>query len=84
MLRRAATVGALVLGVLGARLGSQSPAIRPADKATLRAYAGVYQWDRNAFLYLQMWEEDSGFGKPTLVAFDESGELRMPVAESAR
>jgi len=76
VLRRTATVGALVFGLLGARLASQSPAVRPADEPTLRAYAGVYQWDRNAFLYLQMWEEGSGFGKPMLVAFDESGELR--------
>jgi pimeloyl-ACP methyl ester carboxylesterase len=27
-------------------------------------------------VYLQMWEEFSGFGKPRLVAFDESGEVR--------
>ena len=37
---------------------------------------GVYQWGPNAFVYLQMWDEFSGFGKPQLVAFDESGDVR--------
>jgi hypothetical protein len=50
VLRRIATAGALVLGLLGARLGSQGPAVRPADEPTLRAYTGAYQWERNAFL----------------------------------
>jgi len=37
----------------------------------------VYRWDANAFVYLQMWDEFTGFGKPRqLVAFDESGEVR--------
>ena len=40
----------------------------------LREYAGAYQWDRNAFLYLQIWAELAGTNQ--LVAFDETGELR--------
>ena len=70
-------VGALVLtallGTLIAR-SLQSPAIRTVDEASLRAYAGTYQWDANAFLYLQMWREMAEANQ--LVAFDESGELR--------
>jgi hypothetical protein len=46
------------------------------DEKVLREYAGVYRWDANAFVYLQMWDEFSGFGKPQLVAFDETGEVR--------
>jgi hypothetical protein len=54
----------------------QSPAVRALDEQVLREYTGVYRWDANAFVYLQMWDEFSGFGKPNLVAFDESGEVR--------
>jgi hypothetical protein len=47
------------------------------DENVLREYAGVYQWNPNAFVYLQLWNEFSGFAKPSqLIAFDESGELR--------
>jgi pimeloyl-ACP methyl ester carboxylesterase len=43
----------------------------------LREYAGVYRWSPDSYVYLQLWDEFSGFGKPrTLVAFDESGEVR--------
>jgi pimeloyl-ACP methyl ester carboxylesterase len=62
-----------LLGTLIAR-SFQSPAIRTVDEASLREYAGIYQWDRNAFLYLQMWSELAGTNQ--LVAFDENGELR--------
>lgn len=56
----------------------QSPAVRPVDEKTLREYTGVYQWQRDAFVHLQMWQEFSGFGKPSqLVAFDESGDVRV-------
>lgn len=34
----------------------------------------MYQWQPNAFLYIQMWSEFTG--KNQLVAFDESGEVR--------
>src|SRR5438093_3862265 len=64
-------------GFVGARSLMQGPTIRAVDEKTLREYEGVYQWDRNAFLYLQMWEEFSGFGRPQLVAFDESGDVRV-------
>ena len=37
-------------------------------------YVGVYQWEPNAFVYLQMWNEFTGTNQ--LVAFDESGEVR--------
>ena len=71
-----ATVATALLLVVSARPAPQSPAVRPVDEKVLREYAGVYRWDPNAFVYLQMWEEFSGFGKPTLVALDESGEAR--------
>lgn len=53
----------------------QNPAIRSVDEAILREYAGTYQWDRNAFVYLQIWPELTGNNQ--LVAFDETGELRI-------
>ena len=52
----------------------QNPDIRSVDEAILREYAGTYQWDQNAFLYLQIWPELTGNSQ--LVAFDETGELR--------
>jgi pimeloyl-ACP methyl ester carboxylesterase len=55
----------------------QAPVIRPVDQRALRPFAGVYQWGPDAFLYLQMWEEFSGFGTPQLVAFDEAGDVRL-------
>lgn len=54
----------------------QAPIVQPADEKALREYAGVYQWGPNAFVYVQLWDEFSGFGTPQLVAFDESGDVR--------
>src|SRR5881628_440936 len=63
-------------GTITARPALQAPAVRSVDEQGLREYTGVYRWEPNAFLYLQLWEEFSGFGNPKLVAFDESGEVR--------
>jgi uncharacterized protein len=54
----------------------QPPTALSVDGERLRTYAGVYQWQPNSFVYLQLWEEFGGVGKPTLVAFDESGDVR--------
>jgi dienelactone hydrolase len=62
-----------LLGTLLAR-SLQDPTTRTADEASLREYAGVYQWAPNAFLYLQLWRELTGTNQ--LVAFDENGEVR--------
>ena len=48
--------------------------MRTVDEKALGEYAGVYQWRKDAFLYLQLWSELSG--KNQLVAFDESGDVR--------
>ena len=45
-----------------------------AQTPDLKSYSGVYQWGPNAFVYLQTWIELTG--KPQLVAFDESGDIR--------
>jgi uncharacterized protein len=76
---RCRALGATVIAATFAFLpgsASQSPAVRQMEERALREYAGVYRWDPNAFIYFQLWEEFSGFGKPQLVAFDESGEVR--------
>ena len=52
----------------------QPPAIRTLDDQSLREYSGVYQWRKDAYVYLQPWNEFSG--KNELVAFDENGEVR--------
>jgi dienelactone hydrolase len=52
----------------------QVPVVQQIDEATLRQYAGVYQWSSDAFVYLQLWTEFTG--TPQLVAFDESGDVR--------
>lgn len=72
-----ATIVVAVVGGLVGMSTRQTPVVRPVDEKALREYAGVYQWGPNAFLYLQMWEEFSGFGTPRLVAFDQSGDVRI-------
>jgi hypothetical protein len=73
----AQTVATILLGHTTAVSAPQPPAVRAFDERVLREYTGVYRWERNAFVYLQMWDEFNGFGKPAqLVAFDESGEVR--------
>jgi pimeloyl-ACP methyl ester carboxylesterase len=74
----AVIAGATIVVLLGALIAvsaRQAPVAGPADDRSRREYAGVYQWESNAFVYLQMWDEFSGFGKPQLVAFDESGDV---------
>lgn len=71
-----ATIATIVVGSAIVRSTLQAPAVRSVDEKRLREYDGVYQWGPGARVYLQMWEEFSGFGTPTLVAFDESGEVR--------
>src|SRR5689334_17900826 len=66
-------VVAVLLGSVIVR-SRQRPSIRTMDEATLRGYAGVYEWEKNAFVYLQLWSELSGTNQ--LVAFDETGEVR--------
>jgi pimeloyl-ACP methyl ester carboxylesterase len=53
---------------------AQAPRVVSVDEETLREYTGVYQWERDTFLYLQLWNEFTGTNQ--LVAFDESGEVR--------
>ncbi len=63
---------ATALSIIIARSALQRPAVRSVDEKVLREYAGVYQWEPDAFVYLQTWSEFSN----QLVAFDESGEIR--------
>jgi hypothetical protein len=52
--------------------------VRVVDERVLRQYAGVYRWGPDAFVYLQLWNEFSGFDRSgQLVAFDESGDVRV-------
>ena len=75
--RIGATIASALVGAVMVHAALQTPAADAVDQTVLRDYAGVYQWGPNAFLYVQMWDEFSGFGKPRqLVAFDESGEIR--------
>jgi uncharacterized protein len=63
------TVSAAVIG-----LAVLQVQILPSrQENTLDEYVGVYEWDRNAFVYLQLWSELTGTKQ--LVAFDESGEV---------
>ena len=72
-----AAVVALAAAAIG-RSTFQTPAVRSVDENVLREYTGVYQWEPNAFVYLQVWHEFSGFDKPgQLVSFDESGDVRV-------
>jgi len=69
-----ATVATVLLGMVIGRSALQTPAVRSVDEKALREYVGVYQWEPNSFVYLQMWNEFTGTNQ--LVAFDESGEVR--------
>src|SRR5687767_10408522 len=72
-----AAVAAAVFGVVLVKSAFQSPTARSSDESALREYTGVYRWEQGGFIYLQLWDEFSGFGKPRqLTAFDESGEIR--------
>jgi uncharacterized protein len=72
-----AGIATVLVGAAIALRALQSPVVTPVDEKVLREYTGVYQWGPDAFVYLQMWDEFTGFGKPKeLVAFDESGEVR--------
>lgn len=67
-------VAAVLVATLVARSALQGPTVLAVDPQALREYVGVYQWDPNAFVYVQVWNEITG--KDQLVAFDESGEVR--------
>ena len=69
----AAVVAIAVAGLVIVRVASQVPTITVPEDA-LREYAGVYHWEPNAFVALQIWTELSA--KPELVAFDDSGDVR--------
>lgn len=70
-------VATVLLGTMIGLSALQTPAVRAVDETALREYTGVYRWEPDTFVYLQMWDEFTGFGKPRqLVAFDESGEIR--------
>ena len=64
----------ILLGAMIACSALQTPSVRSVDERILREYGGVYQWEPNAFVYLQTWSEFTGTNQ--LVAFDESGEVR--------
>ena len=53
----APSVAAVLLGGMVAVSAPQAPAVRSMDEKLLREYAGVYQWQKDAFLYLQLWGE---------------------------
>ena len=81
-MRRTIMIGAILatalIGAAIARSRLQAPAIRAVDEKALREYAGVYRWGTDSFVYLQLWHEFTGFGKPgQLVSFDESGAIRV-------
>src|SRR6187200_3198801 len=77
--RRGAALGGTMLALVGGLIPTssrQTPVVHPVEESVLREYTGVYQWGLNSFVYMQMWDEFSGFGKPQLVSFDESGDVR--------
>jgi uncharacterized protein len=72
----AQTLATVFLGVMVAIPGPQAPTVSAVDEKLFREYTGTYQWENDGFVYLQMWDEFSGFGRPKLVSFEESGEVR--------
>ena len=77
-MRVSGVIAAALVAVTMARPGFQSPAVRNVDEKVLREYTGAYSWGSGGFVYLQLWNEFSGFDKPAqLVAFDEDGLVRV-------
>jgi len=82
-MRRTTIIGVVLAaavagGAVLARNRSRAPTVRAVDENVLREYTGVYRWGPDAFVYLQLWNEFTGFDKPgQLVAFDESGVIRV-------
>jgi uncharacterized protein len=73
----AVAVAILIVSAILIRSALQTPAVRSVDESMLGEYAGVYRWQDGGLIYLQLWDEFSGFGRPRhLTAFDESGEIR--------
>ena len=75
----ATAAAAAFIGAVAWRSTLQRPVVQSVDEKVLREYTGVYRWEPpGAFVYLQMWNEFSGFSQPAqLVAFDESGDIRV-------
>ena len=72
-----AGVIAVFLAATSGTSAGQLPTVLKVDESSLREYAGVYRWGPDAFIYLQLWDEFSGFGNSReLVSFEESGEVR--------
>lgn len=77
LVQHPAMAATLLLGATLAASAPQPPQVRPVGEDALREYAGVYRWQLDGFVYLQMWDEFAGFGNPSqLVSFDESGDVR--------
>ncbi len=78
MIAQSGRITAALVGVTLLLAGACTVKSQPLmDESSLREYTGAWQWGPDAFLYLQLWDEFTGFGKPRqLVAFDESGEVR--------
>ena len=66
---------AVALATIVVKTALQGPATGALDPAALREYSGVYQWGPGSFVYLQAWNEFTGADQ--LVAFDESGDVRV-------
>lgn len=79
-MRRVMLIGTIVAALFAAVVAKsalQAPVVRSLGQSVLGEYAGVYRWEPDGFVYLQLWNEFSGFDKPSLLtAFDESGEIR--------
>ena len=54
------TFATVVLAYFVAISRAQAPTVTVVDEKLLREYIGTYQWETNAFVYLQMWDEFSG------------------------
>ena len=68
--------GTLAVALLALVARSSLQTMTPAlDVAALRVYSGVHQWAPASYLYLQPWNELTG--RDELVAFDETGEVRV-------
>ena len=71
-------IGTLVIASVAAAAllarAVQGPAIQHIDESRLREYTGVYRWEPEGFVYLQLWNELTATTQ--LHAFDESGEIR--------
>jgi uncharacterized protein len=72
--RLAGAMTVVLTGAVAVWVTGQAPQMPAVDEKALSEFTGTYEWARDSFVDLQMWDELAGTRQ--LVAVDETGEIR--------